>query len=70
MGMSCHAIASNRASVVKESKRSPDERKRHPGFPLDPHIAALMRATSFAYAASTALLAACGSAIERKKAFG
>jgi hypothetical protein len=30
----------------KESKRSPDERKRHPGFPLDPHIAALMRATA------------------------
>jgi hypothetical protein len=24
---------------IKESKRSPDERKRHPGFPLDPHIA-------------------------------
>jgi hypothetical protein len=52
------------------SKRSPDERKRHPGFPLDPHIAALMRATSFAYAASTALLTACGSAIERKKVLG
>jgi hypothetical protein len=24
---------------IKESKRSQDERKRHPGFPLDPHIA-------------------------------
>jgi hypothetical protein len=31
---------------IKESTRSPDERKRHPGFPLDPHIAPLMRATA------------------------